>query len=151
VNVRLDERELFDRFATRARWSLAPGLTRRGLPGGECPDSPGGCGSQVPVVLAVGDLTVDGGDGQGVLLVTGDLHVRGGFRFRGLVIVRGRLSFSGSGGYLLGAVLAGVAELPNEPFSAQPLIQYSSCYVAMSLLGITPLRPLRSGAWMHVF
>jgi hypothetical protein len=46
------------------------------------------CGTRVPLVFASGDLTIDGGAGQGVLLVDGHLAITGPFTFSGQIVAR---------------------------------------------------------------
>ena len=49
------------------------------------------CGGYLPVRRALGDLLVEGGVGQGILLVDGDLTLAGGARYYGLILATGRL------------------------------------------------------------
>ena len=53
-----------------------------------------------------GDLTVQGTRGAGVLLVTGNLKITGGWRFDGLIIVMGTLELAG-GPIVNGAIIQG--------------------------------------------
>ena len=46
------------------------------------------CAHRAPLVYAAGDLTIDGGRGQGVLLVDGRLVIAGPFEFSGQIVVR---------------------------------------------------------------
>ncbi|MDX1495749.1 MAG: hypothetical protein R3253_16890, partial [Longimicrobiales bacterium] len=48
------------------------------------------CGGHRPLLSRVGDLTVAGGEGQGVLVVDGDV-VMAGTRFHGVVVASGRV------------------------------------------------------------
>lgn len=49
------------------------------------------CGAELPLRAATADLVVDGGIGQGVLLVDGDIVLAGGGRYYGLVLATGVL------------------------------------------------------------
>lgn len=53
------------------------------------------CHGLVPFVWSDTDLTVRAGEGRGLLLVDGDLHIDG-FRFDGVILVRGALTITGS-------------------------------------------------------
>jgi hypothetical protein len=64
------------------------------------------CGGHLPLRAAEGDLRVDGGSGQGMLVVDGDLELTGGARYHGLLVVRGVLRVE-SGSTFEGMVLAG--------------------------------------------
>jgi len=56
------------------------------------PDRPyRSCSAHLPLIGSESDLIVDGGSGQGVLVVDGDLTLRGDTRFHGLVLTTGVL------------------------------------------------------------
>jgi hypothetical protein len=104
---------LLARIPTRTGGSVTPGPEIRE---GRCvlgaprnwgsPTAPEGpCGAYRPAIAAEGDLTLRGGEGQGLLLVTGDLRLTEGARFAGLVLVAGDLTVEG------GSVLEGLARV----------------------------------------
>lgn len=72
-----------------------------GDPGG--PGQP--CGPHLPLRASLGDLTVQGGAGQGMLVVDGDLTLTASARYYGLVVLRGALRLEG-GSSLDGLALA---------------------------------------------
>jgi hypothetical protein len=49
------------------------------------------CGAYLPMIGSESDLVVDGGVGQGLLVVDGDLELRSDARFYGMVVVTGTL------------------------------------------------------------
>ncbi len=57
-------------------------------------DSSDPCGAYRPVVSSNGSLIVDGGQGQGILLVSGDAIFRSAARYYGLVVVAGDLEIT---------------------------------------------------------
>lgn len=63
------------------------------------------CGPVVPMRASLGDLEVEGGVGQALLVVDGDLSLTAGARYYGLVLVRGMLRLEG-GAHLEGMALA---------------------------------------------
>ena len=69
----------------------------------------GSCGAHLPVIRALGDLTVRGGVGQGILIVDGDVVFENGASFAGLVMVADDFVTGAGGGSVLGAVIAGDA------------------------------------------
>ncbi|NIM52564.1 MAG: hypothetical protein GTN62_08120 [Gemmatimonadales bacterium] len=122
-------------------WMIGPRLA-----GGACdasdasnwgdPDDPDGpCGGYFPLVYASGDITLHGGRGQGLLVVDGDLSVRGGFRFYGAVVVAGRFKTHGEGGHFSGGVVAATVVLGQNTLVGGPAIQYSSCALGRALRG----------------
>lgn len=66
-------------------------------------DPLGRCGSHLPLIVAPASLVVEGGEGQGILAVAGDLTLTREARFAGVVLVGGVLRVA-SGSLLQGAV-----------------------------------------------
>jgi hypothetical protein len=141
------------------------GGTRRIEPsasGGECTqadpnnwgsplDPTGSCGGYFPIVWVEGDLSINGVQGQGVLLVNGDLDVQGGFEFYGPVLVKGRLSTQGTGGHFQGGVIAANVALDQTSILGNAVINYSSCAIARALEFSAPAAPLRSRSWVNLY
>jgi hypothetical protein len=114
------------------------------------PAAVAGCSHYYPIILAQGNLSVSGGSGQGILLVSGDLEIDGGFAFYGPVVVRGHLSVRGGGGRFLGAVKASSATLlPSGAGSAE--VAFSGCAVSSALLARAPATPLPTRSWAQLF
>ncbi len=138
---------------------VAPSLTG----GGECntadqnnwgdPLNQGApCASYFPVIYAPGDLRLNTGAGQGVLIIDGDLHVQGTFEFYGIVIVRGRLSTQGGGAgsiHFRGAIMAANVDLDDNEVAGNANIQYSRCVVQMAQMAAAMGTPLRSRGWVQ--
>lgn len=142
---------------------LGPGTYRAApsLSGAECniddaqnwgdPLNPAGpCGTYFPVVYANGDITVNGVQGQGILLVDGNLNVQGGFEFYGPVIVRGALSTAGSGGHFNGGVIAANVDLDQSSVLGDAIVTYSSCAVARAVNGAASGAPLKERSWVNL-
>lgn len=72
-----------------------------GDPGGSGP-----CAEHLPLIHAAGHLVMDGGTGQGILVVDGNLELRAGARFYGPVLVRGRAIIH-DGALVHGTLVAG--------------------------------------------
>jgi len=153
----------FDDLRLRATVTI-PGGVRRIEPsevGGVCntldPDnwgSPlqpaGPCGRRFPLVWSEGDLTITGGEGQGVVVVNGDLSVGGGVAFSGVLIVRGTIT-AGTGATISGGVVAAnVTERQND-IGGSTVIQYSACAAARSLRLSALAAPLRSRGWVALY
>jgi hypothetical protein len=79
--------------------------------------------------------------GSGILIVDGDLDINGGLNWYGLILVRGKVSFTGGAGAstnLYGAILAGDdVNATNQPqtdgFGGSINFQYDVC--ALNRLG----------------
>jgi hypothetical protein len=116
-----------------------------GAPGAMTP-----CGTYAPIVWARGDLEMQGGVGQGVLLVDGDFTLSGGALFAGIVITRDDVRTLGVGGTVLGAVLAGdavVAAGDHTTLGGMSRVHRSHCAVDQALEWSARLVPLRQRAW----
>lgn len=111
----------------------------------------GTCGGYFPIVWVDGNLTINGVQGQGVLLVNGDLDVQGGFEFYGPVLVKGRLSTQGTGGHFQGGVIAANVDLDQNTVLGNAVISYSSCALAKALQNSAPAAPLRSRSWANLY
>jgi hypothetical protein len=113
-------------------------------------DGNGACGQYLPVVHIQGDADLDGGEGAGVILVDGDLVVRGAFTFRGVVLARGALVVSGSGtgrSHLYGSVVT----LIEATGDSSMWITYGKSIVDSVLCQFGRPEKLRSRSWTKLF
>lgn len=113
-------------------------LLNWGAPG----DTLSSCHYYFPVIHAKtttgnGQLRLDANSSaQGILLVDGDLHIAGGFKFYGIVIVKGTLSTGSGGAEIHGSVLTytdGSLGETNE-WVGNPTVQFSSCTVDRAVM-----------------
>lgn len=110
------------------------------------------CQNYFPIIYRNGNLRVQNGRGQGIILVEGDFEVRGNFEFNGVVIVRGQMSTQGTGNKITGAVLAQNAELGDETtIIGNPVVNYSACAVERALRGNAALKPLAERSWAQLY
>jgi len=109
------------------------------------------CGGYFPIVWVDGNLTINGVQGQGVLLVNGNLDVQGGFEFYGPVLVKGTLSTQGTGGHFNGGVVAANVDLEQNTVLGNAVINFSSCALAKALQNSAPAAPLRSRSWANLY
>ena len=105
------------------------------------------CASYRPVVASEGSLVIEGGGGQGVLLVAGDATLSAGARYFGVVIVAGDLLIQ-SGAEISGLLrvrgsvtLSGGSEIVGSACAALAALE-----AAESLHGLIPLP---EGAWLE--
>lgn len=154
----------FDDLRSRAT-VMVPGGTRQIAPsaiGGVCNaldadnwgsplQSSDPCGGRFPIVWSEGDLTITGGQGQGVLIVNGDLSVGGGFVFYGVILVRGRIATEGPGGTVFGGVVAANSRRLQNDVGGNTVVQYSSCAAARALERTAVAEPLRSRSWVGFY
>ncbi|HKJ93775.1 MAG TPA: hypothetical protein VJ957_11470, partial [Longimicrobiales bacterium] len=104
------------------------------------PNNPAGpCHFYWPIIYAPGDLHLSTGVGQGILLVDGDLDLTGNFEFDGVVVVKGGISFTGSGNKVNGSLNvwgnAGTdSAVVDNKGSGNTVIQFSSCAIERAAL-----------------
>src|SRR2546425_11441752 len=112
----------------------------------------GACETYFPTIHVLGDLRVNTGSGQGVLLVDGDLTVAGNFAFTGVVIARGGLKMTGTGNKITGAVMAASVDVnDNVALSGNTSLQYSSCALMASLSASAyPKQAIQRG-WVDMY
>ena len=119
------------------------------------PLNPGStCGSHFPIIYAPGDLILNGGAGQGILLVEGDLSVQGQFEFYGILIVRGSMKTQGGSAgaiHFRGAVMAANVDLEDNQVAGNAQIQYSSCVIQRVETSAGVGAQLRSRGWLQLF
>ena len=112
------------------------------------------CGSYLPIIYAHSDLHIaSSASGQGILLVEGDLKLTGGYEFFGAVIVKGKLSTQGTGGHVVGALIAANVELNTSTVLGNALVQYSSCTLSRATLNnssLTRFRPIADRSWVDL-
>jgi hypothetical protein len=108
------------------------------------PDNPGSpCGSYFPLVAASGGTEILDGAGQGILVATGDLTLRGSAHFRGAVLAMGNLSLVDS------AEVAGVVLVQGSlSVGGEARVLRSSCGIRRAQLGgARPHHPVPRGSW----
>lgn len=113
------------------------------------------CSSYFPIIYHNGNLALQGGRGQGILLVEGDLTATGGMVFYGPVFVTGTLTTAGNknqGAKFYGGVIAGNVALDDvTKMSGQALISYSSCAIRRALQNSSTPSPLRERSWVQIY
>jgi hypothetical protein len=155
----------FDALAAEATKVLPPGTYEQLEPsfvGTECnladpknwgdgrnPLSP--CGDYYPVTLITGDAVIRNWQGQGLLLVDGDLMVNGNFEYFGVIIVRGRFWTEGTGQKFHGAVIAANNGDGLNDIAGDAKLYYSSCAIQRSLQGTALAVPFGERSWVSLY
>lgn len=110
------------------------------------------CHGYLPIVHAADDLIVEGpGSGQGILVADGDLELRGGFSYYGVVVVRGRFVSRGDS-RVRGGVMVLSADSVAVELAPGSDLGYSACAVARAVQAaklLTP-RPLAQFSWLEI-
>lgn len=113
------------------------------------------CGSYFPLIYHAGPtLTIQsGGFGQGILLLDGDLDLRGNFVFHGIIIVQGNFETQGSGNRIYGGVMASNADFDAQSLVGGSVVTNSTCAVERAILNNSSLsraRPLSQRSWIDL-
>jgi hypothetical protein len=111
----------------------------------------GPCLDYYPIIYSSGNLTLNTGRGQGILLVEGDLQVQGGFEFYGPVIVRGTLKTAGTGGHFNGGVMAANVDLDQNVVIGNALISFSRCAILKALNASAQLATATERSWYEMY
>src|SRR5262245_2098392 len=157
----------FDQLAARANIQL-PGGTYTTAPvvsSGTCdrnvltnwgdgmnPGQP--CQDYFPIIHVAGSLTLNGVQGQGILLVDGNLDVQGSYQFFGITIIQGDLKTSGGGteeAHFWGGVMAKNADLSSQNISGKATLNFSSCSILAALQATSPISMMRQRGWVALF
>jgi hypothetical protein len=127
---------------------------------GDPVDSTSPCSTRTPVVFVPGDLTIDGGRGQGVLLVDGRLVIAGAFTFSGQIVVRRGIETRADAISISGGVYAWRATSDSTQSRAtradvvlthETELRLSRCDAAHGMESWIRPRPMRLHAWSELF
>jgi hypothetical protein len=94
------------------------------------------CGSYFPMIHIAGNVTLNNTQGQGILLVDGDVNVQGSYEFFGITIVKGSFKTSGGGtsiAHFWGGVMAQNVDLETQNLTGNATLNYSKCAILKAL------------------
>jgi len=113
------------------------------------------CASYFPIIHLTGTSTINGVQGQGILLVDGDLNIQGGFQWFGITIIKGSLSTAGGGStdaHFWGATMVqDSVHLGDNTITGHANVNYSSCALLRALQATGVIVPMRSRSWVQLF
>lgn len=112
------------------------------------------CGNYFPIIHLTGNTTLNTVQGQGILLVDGDLMVQGSYEFFGITIIQGDLKTAGGGtseAHFWGMTMARNADLSTQQLTGTATLNYSKCAVTQALQRTGVVAQMRSRGWAHLF
>lgn len=109
-----------------------------------------GCYGYFPVIYSPGDLDLQSGRGQGILIVDGSLRIRGTFFFVGLILVRDEFEALGNMD-LHGAMMSRNADGRTTRITGNAEMYYSRCSVDRALSSLGTPRRQKERAWANVY
>ena len=117
------------------------------------PNAP--CGNYFPIIHVTGNLVINNTQGQGILLVDGNLTINGSWDFYGIVIVQGDLSTAGGGtaeAHVWGGVMARNADLSTDQnLFGHATLNFSSCAILAALQAQSAIALMRSRGWTQLY
>ena len=114
----------------------------------------GPCGNYFPIIHVQGSLTINNEQGQGILLVDGDLTINGSWDFFGIVVIQGDLKTAGGGSadaHFWGGVLARNADLSTQNLNGHATLNFSSCSILAALQAQSPISPMRQRGYVQLY
>ena len=118
------------------------------------------CGARAPIVYAAGDLTIEGGLGQGALLVEGHLLITGAFTYSGQIVARGGIEMRADNIAITGSVhawrargdtLRARADTARVVLARRTTLRYSGCDAWYGVASWLQPRRVREYAWTELF
>ena len=113
------------------------------------------CSTYFPIIHITGDVTLNGNQGQGVLLVDGNISVQGSYQFYGITIAKGSIGSAGGGStpaHFYGATMAQDVNLTTaNTFAGKATLLYSSCAINTVLNNVAVTSVLRSRSWVQLY
>ena len=158
----------YDQLAARATITLGPGVYKTNpnfggptgcdktdlLNWGDGLNPLSACGNYFPIIHITGDATLNGDQGQGILLVDGTLSVQGSYQFFGIAIMQNDLKTAGGGStdaHFWGGVMAKNADLGTQSLSGKATLNYSSCSILTALQATSAVSMMRSRGWVQLY
>lgn len=96
-----------------------------------------------------------GGRGQGILLVDGDIKMNGNFEWTGLIIVTGRIAKANGTATIHGGIMAANADIGGEVEGSEALgnltVKYSACGVERAMRGSAQVVQAKERAWTELY
>jgi len=112
------------------------------------------CGGYWSIIHITGTATLNNTQGQGILLVDGNLNVQGSYDFFGIVIIQGSLMTAGGGttaAHFWGGVMSKDATLSIQSLSGKATLNFSSCAILTALQATSPISMMRSRGWAQLY
>lgn len=113
------------------------------------------CYDYYPILYFTGDVHLNGGRGQGIMLVNGDFRVNGNFEWHGLIIVRDDIDKSNGSALVYGAMMSRNAiTADNEmsgDFTGSLDLFYSACALERAMRGSALVVQAKERSWTELY
>jgi len=110
------------------------------------------CYNYFPIIYSTTSLDLNGGRGQGILLVDGDIRMNGNFQWYGLIVARDDITKGNGNANIFGAVMARNAVIadPSEVLG-NITFQYSQCSLEYAMRGSAQVVQAKERAWTELY
>jgi hypothetical protein len=117
------------------------------------------CSDYFPIIYVNGNADFNGGRGQGILIVNGNLNLRGGFEWYGLIIVKDEVTKGNGTADVFGAIMSQSANInaggtdndQQNTLVGDLNVWYSKCALESALRGSAILIPVKQRSWAQFF
>lgn len=113
------------------------------------------CSTYFPIIHITGDVTLNGDQGQGILLVDGNIAVQGSYQFFGITIAKGSISSAGGGStaaHFYGATMAQDVNLSTtNTLAGKATLLYSNCAIQTVMNNVSVTSLLKSRSWVQLY
>lgn len=113
------------------------------------------CSTYFPIIHITGDVTLNGNQGQGILLVDGNISVQGSYQFFGITMAKGSIGSAGGGStaaHFYGATMAQDVNLTTtNTLSGKATLLYSNCAIQQVMNNVAVTSLLKSRSWVQLY
>ena len=110
------------------------------------------CKNYFPIIYSTTSLALNGGRGQGIMLVDGDVRINGNFEWYGLIVARDDLVKGNGNATLVGAIMARNAQIAdNSEVLGNITVNYSQCSLERAMRGSAQVVQAKERAWTEIY
>lgn len=113
------------------------------------------CSNYFPIIYITGDVTLNGDQGQGILLVDGNISVQGSYQFFGITIAKGSIGSAGGGStaaHFYGATMAQDVNISTtNTLTGKATLLYSNCAIQQVINNVAVTSLLKSRSWVQLY
>ena len=110
------------------------------------------CINYFPIIYSTQSIAFNGGRGQGILLVDGDVRINGNFEWYGLIVARDDITKGNGNATLVGAIMARNANIAdNSEVLGNITVNYSQCSLERAMRGSAQVVQAKERAWTEIY
>ena len=110
------------------------------------------CYNYFPIIYATGSVAMNGGRGQGILLVDGDVRVNGTFEWYGLIIAKDDITKGNGHALIVGSIMARNATVGDDSeILGNITVNYSQCSLEHAMRGSAQVVQAKERAWTELY